>query len=364
MFAHYPTNRCFASLVFAIAFGGSGLACYLSAEQATAPLPEEQVPVEWPEEGEDLYRLRAGVFKWFDASIDYGAKAPGSAPAGAASGATDHLYDDGYSLVDSSGNAGGLTNYWGYDNASQLITPYTFGSSTPGQVDFHLGSVANERDVDVDSDWGYEVELSRKLGQVRDGYWGVSLSVGYFSVDDDYSGNFNYNVITDSYDHYLDPFPEAGYAGGEGNDTWLISDDPSRAESTLVGSGSREFDADVWTIRLGPYIDMPLNDSESLILEGSAGLAAVVVDSDFSYSDSYIIDGAEQSSGAKGDESDILFGGYIGATLTWQLNEQWGVYGGANWIGVEESTTKAGDREVELDLSKGYVLRCGLNYWF
>jgi formylglycine-generating enzyme required for sulfatase activity len=30
-------------------------------------------------------------------------------------------YDDGYVLVDSSGNAGGYTRYWGYDNSSQIV---------------------------------------------------------------------------------------------------------------------------------------------------------------------------------------------------------------------------------------------------
>jgi formylglycine-generating enzyme len=30
-------------------------------------------------------------------------------------------YDDGYVLVDSTGNAGGYTRYWGYDNASQIV---------------------------------------------------------------------------------------------------------------------------------------------------------------------------------------------------------------------------------------------------
>src|SRR5436190_17264130 len=41
---------------------------------------------------------------------------PGPAAAGA-----DHRYNDGYVLVDSSGNAGGMTWYWGYQNASQVV---------------------------------------------------------------------------------------------------------------------------------------------------------------------------------------------------------------------------------------------------
>src|ERR1035437_8149694 len=38
---------------------------------------------------------------------------------GPEAGAANHTYNDGYVLVDSSGNAGGLTWNWGYQNASQ-----------------------------------------------------------------------------------------------------------------------------------------------------------------------------------------------------------------------------------------------------
>jgi len=40
---------------------------------------------------------------------------------GPAIGGVNHTYDDGYVLVDSSGNAGGMTWNWGYQNGSQVV---------------------------------------------------------------------------------------------------------------------------------------------------------------------------------------------------------------------------------------------------
>src|SRR5580698_4129649 len=40
---------------------------------------------------------------------------------GPAAGGSNHLYNDGYVRVDQSGDAGGLTTYWGYQNPSQAV---------------------------------------------------------------------------------------------------------------------------------------------------------------------------------------------------------------------------------------------------
>ena len=43
----------------------------------------------------------------------------GSQPGTPGQPGVDHIYDDGYVRVDETGNAQGLTSYWGYNNASQ-----------------------------------------------------------------------------------------------------------------------------------------------------------------------------------------------------------------------------------------------------
>ena len=58
----------------------------------------------------------------FNAKARFGSTAdvlPFANDPGAATPGTDHNYDDGYNRVDSSGNAGGMTSDWGYQNGSQ-----------------------------------------------------------------------------------------------------------------------------------------------------------------------------------------------------------------------------------------------------
>lgn len=60
----------------------------------------------------------------FSAAVVAALLALASSPAvqaqGLPTGGVDHDYDDGYVRVDSSGNAGGLTWFWGYQNQSQV----------------------------------------------------------------------------------------------------------------------------------------------------------------------------------------------------------------------------------------------------
>src|SRR5262245_27789627 len=54
-------------------------------------------------------------------------------------------YDDGYVLMDNTGNAGGLTGNWGYENQNQHDTPTTlmFHSSKSSDIN---GGVTSGRD--------------------------------------------------------------------------------------------------------------------------------------------------------------------------------------------------------------------------
>ena len=95
----------------------------------------------------------------------------GGVNPGPASGGADHTYNDGYVLVDSSGNAGGLTWNWGYQNASQVVGPNmqfnAIQSSSPS------GSAVNE--VSDNPQYGAELTYQRVMGSLPflpSGRWG------------------------------------------------------------------------------------------------------------------------------------------------------------------------------------------------
>src|SRR5262245_15042703 len=84
---------------------------------------------------------------------------------GPATGGADHFYDDGYNRVDSSGNANGLTWFWGYQNASQV----------PGDGFLYMHSVSSaqasaSKDKDGDPQHGLELTYNRQLGRAGRGF--------------------------------------------------------------------------------------------------------------------------------------------------------------------------------------------------
>src|SRR4051812_11189102 len=73
---------------------------------------------------------------------------PGPAAAGA-----NYNYNDGYVRVDSSGNAGGLTWNWGYQNASQVVG----GTMEFHAVQFDTPSGSANNNVTDDPQFGAEL---------------------------------------------------------------------------------------------------------------------------------------------------------------------------------------------------------------
>ena len=69
---------------------------------------------------------------------------------GPATGGANHTYNDGYVLVDSSGNAGGLTWNWGYQNSSQ------YNPAGAGSMQFHAIQSSSSSSTTDDPQYGGE----------------------------------------------------------------------------------------------------------------------------------------------------------------------------------------------------------------
>src|SRR3954463_16063047 len=118
---------------------------------------------------EDPNRLSFGARFGMNFKAAFGnspAPNPGAAVAGA-----DHTYNDGYVLRDISGNAGGLTWNWGYQNGSQ--NPPAGVGNTASML-FHAvqfdNPSANAGNINVTDDPQYSGELTyqRVMGRFLD----------------------------------------------------------------------------------------------------------------------------------------------------------------------------------------------------
>jgi hypothetical protein len=280
-------------------------------------------------------------------------------------------YDQGgYLGVDSTGNNHGpgyenTTWYYGYQNASanQGNTLVQTSSSSP--------ATASSKDNSDSPQNGFEISYDRELYQKGRWRFGVEGGLGYtfISIGDSRNLIATVNQITDTYavpnGVVLPPAPYSGSYNGPGA---VISSDPSRQTSVVSSSqntiiGERQVEANVFSLRLGPYAEVPLNDKFSLLFSG--GLYLAISDTKFSFRETVTIAGAgtEVHSGST-STTDFLVGGYVGANLSYALTEQVSLFVGGQFQTAGETMNHAKGKESILNVSESVVVSIGASYSF
>jgi len=276
-------------------------------------------------------------------------------------------YDDGYVLTDISGNFGNQTWYWGYENGSQI---------SGNDILFHRttapGLPANRSD-DNEPYYGAELTYYYQLG-VKDNWhhmrYGVEGAANFMPVSLSMNNRFTGDLTrqTDAYPYTPGTTPPgAPYQGSFEGPGFVIGSVPdSSTLSTIVGATVLEkdsFDANLWGLRVGPYIEFPLNDRWNIHFSG--GLAVGLLDSSSSWRQSIDIpsEGVAVFSG-KRDRFSVLCGAYVSAEVQWQFSDRWNLQAGAQFQDIGVYRERLGLRKVELDLSSSLFVTAGLGYSF
>jgi hypothetical protein len=295
--------------------------------------------------------LRISQQTLYNAKLNFGIAQSASSDPGDAIAGIDHEYDDGYVRVDSTGNFGNLTAYWGYDDASQVSgTDLLFHSLQPTE------GFTGEREIDDIP--GLELEFRHIFREEENRSLGLDFGVGFLSKNQSQTDGFDLNAIEDTYDASLPVLPAPGYRGGFDDFTSLISDIPSRSTTVLSGTGSREFDATLWTLRISAFIEQEFTQKLHGSLHG--GLSTAISDVEFSYDET--IDGTNYTGNA--DDQNFLWGAFIGASLGYHISDELSLFASYRYHTMEDLTVGTADREAHLDLSNGYLLQFGAGYRF
>jgi len=282
----------------------------------------------------------------------------------AAGGGLGRSYDDGYVRVDSSGNQGGMTWNWGYQNASQV--------SGNGTLLMHASStavVASQYGSDgADPNLGFELNYERDLGHHDWGRWGIKFAFGYTDVDihDSRTLATSSTLITDAYPLGGITPPLAPYAGTFNGPGPVIGDTPTRTISVGPGgpvvTGSRRLDAALYDLRLGPFIELPLWGR--LTWQVGGGLALGIVDSTFTFADTTTTTaGAVQASGSNSRSSGLV-GAYAEAGLVYRVSRPISVFAGAQFQYLGDFAQSAAGRTAQLDLSQSVFFLAGVQWHF
>ncbi len=302
----------------------------------------------------------------------------GRGPGPATGGQVDRFYDDGYNRVDVSGNKDNLTWFWGYKNASQVQGDTLVMQSTSAQG-IRSGT------YDSDPQHGFELTYNRELGQVgkSKATWGIEGGFGWTDIEirdhrrlfggerrilDAFDlGGVNPNVLPNSSEYPGHAGTFEGPVPGQPGEFPLIGSNPERTimfdRNGSVITGARAFDANLFSFRVGPYVDIPIDDKWTISF--SAGFAAAVIDGDFQFDQQVTTTGATAPQSGSGGNTEVLFGGYMSASIRYAINERWGVFVSGQYMGLADCySASARGQQIELDFTRTAFFAAGVSYTF
>jgi hypothetical protein len=277
------------------------------------------------------------------------------------SGGVDHNYSDGFVRLDSSGDRGGVTWNWGYQNASQIS-----GNGTLQMRSASSDGASSE--VNNDPRLGLEVNYARDLGCIGSGRWGLKVALGFTDVKvrDTESLSGDVSLTTDAYSLGGITPPRAPYAGSFNGPGPVISDTPTRSMAIIPGgaaiSGSRQLDAWLYDFRFGPYLEIPL--VQQLALQVGGGFAAGVADSTFSFADTTTTSGGTVQASGSGNHTSAKVGFYGEVGLAYHIVPDASIFGGGQFEYLGEFNQDLGGRVAEMDLRHSYYFVVGVQFHF
>lgn len=280
-------------------------------------------------------------------------------PANGASG----VYNDGFVGVDSTGNAGGLTTYWGFNNDNQVV-----GNDVV--MHRYQSATVSTGDMDPGVQHGFELSYQQAIGGGQHWTWGVEAALNWMDISftDSRPLTGALQTTTDAYSLNGSIAPLAPYTGPYDGSGPLLSTTPdSHSVSTQLNAasitGDRNIDADLFGFRVGPYAEFPLGKYFSVALSG--GLSLGLIRSDFSYHENVVISGLPTyvHSGS-GSDWGALVGGYLRAQGNVRLSDHWSLLGGVEWNDLGTYNQRVGTETAHLDLSTGIYISVGASYRF
>ena len=283
-----------------------------------------------------------------------------ASPGPATGGGVNRTYNDGFVGVDSSGNAGGKTWNWGYQNAGQVqgnsLVMHSSSSSVNGSVD-----------QNDDPQAGFDLAYGRRLGTVLGGQWGVQAAFDFtaISIHDSHPLTGTGTTISDAYSLGGVIAPQAPYTGSFNGPGPLLGDSPTRttASETVTITGSRTLDAQVYALRLGPYFEFPLGKHWSGRLSG--GLALGVADTQYSYNETISFGGGQTfNNNGSSEGASFQAGGYLEGKLLYAMTPCTSLFAGAQYENLGTFSHTTGNEQAQLDMSSTVYVLFGVQFSF
>ncbi len=273
-------------------------------------------------------------------------------------------FDDGYVRTDQTGNSGGLTSNWGYQNASQV-------NAVSHSLLMHQASTYSIATSDTASDEPYlgaEIADGGKLwcwNQVQIG-WEVGCGILPISINHQQSFSTSVNRNNYSFDTGNIVVPTAPYNGGPSGIGPLISAMGTQLGSdTVVGAfrDHQNLQATMVAFKLGPTFYWDL--SNVVGLQAGAGPAVAILPGGLKFEDSVQLpDGSAPVTSGRMNSTPVTFGGYLNVVATFHISKNIDMYLGGQYMPLDSVKFGGNGREAELKLTGQVNFMAGLNWPF
>jgi hypothetical protein len=220
---------------------------------------------------------------------------------------------------------------------------------------------------------GAELSYSRELGRRGRWHYGFEVAANYmsFSMQDNTSSSSTTTHTADTYPFTAGTTPPAAtpanpYQGSYEGPGFLIGATPVNSTTNFITTttiNGRQFDADIWGFRLGPYLGTSLGTN--LDLYASGGLAVGLVSCSMSWKQTVSdTGGGSTTTTASATDLTAQWGFYVGADACWRFSDRWSAMGGVQYQNLGKYQHSFSGQTVELDLSKSIFVSLGLSYNF
>lgn len=347
-----------------------GSLCAVHLVQGQEMLRDSPYYPEWDRH----FRLGTMVGLGIKASFSLSGQIPvsGGNPGPTGVHGAEHIFDDGYVRVDSTGNLEGFTTFWGFKNESQYSgTTVTYHQTTSYESTGESRTV-DEPNIGMDVVYGGTIKRWEKVRLDWDlefGFMPIS-----FTDNSQMSAQVNRNEYTFTTPaSYTFPVPDnsdwvwEGSPVGDTEQRWL--DDrgtlvgPDLSPSTGTISGSRKLEVDLFTISLGPTLYW--DASQWVAMSVNAGPAVGFVTGEYKYDETISLpDGTTPHNRGSFGVDKFLFGGSVSATVYFHVVENGDLYIGAKYMPLGKVDVTSAGRRAELDLSGGLYISAGFNWPF
>ena len=287
-------------------------------------------------------------------------------------GGVDYEYDDGFVRVDSSGNLGGQTWNWVYDNAAQ------YNPAGTGSVQYSLANVRSDATAEEDNEAAHGVEihaaydcgeLDFDIGGLSKPRWGLKFSVSATGaeIDNRESTFATVRTVADTFNLGGVVPPQNPWTQGSFNGPGpLISDSPTRLTTDTANAavlGHRDVDLFLSTAQAGAYLELPITERMHCELEAGITMALAYGEASFS-STTYAPNQAIQTNSGSSHDTDLLPGFYLGASFVHEIDERFSVFGSLRYQFLQDFEIKgdAGKADIEFDSMLAATL--GVRYSF